>query len=71
MASTGTSTETPRLRRLMTLSETAEAIRRSESQLRWLMTQRKAPPHAKVAGRIMFDADMLADWIDAQFAEAS
>lgn len=60
-----------RLRRLLTLDEAAAALRKTPSQLRWLISQRKAPPHAKVGGRVMFDADELATWLDAQFAEAS
>lgn len=60
-----------RIRRLLTLEETADLLRRTPSQLRWLISQRKAPPHGKIGGRVMFDADDLAAWIDAQFAEAS
>jgi predicted DNA-binding transcriptional regulator AlpA len=71
MALQFTPSETPRIRRLLTLPEAAEAIRRSPAGLRWLMNQRKAPPHAKIGGRVFFDADELAAWIDAQFAEAS
>ncbi|WP_307807633.1 helix-turn-helix transcriptional regulator [Curtobacterium flaccumfaciens] len=60
----------PRLRRLLTLAETADALRKNESQLRWMIQQKTAPPHAKVGGRIYFDADLLAAWLDEQF-EAS
>jgi predicted DNA-binding transcriptional regulator AlpA len=63
--------ETPRLRRLLTLAETAEALRKNESQLRWMISKKTAPPHAKIGGRVMFDAEHLAAWVDAQFAEAS
>lgn len=63
--------ESPRLRRLLTLSETAEALRKSDSQLRWLIHERKAPPFAKIGGRILFDADGVADWLDSQFEDAS
>lgn len=61
----------PRLRRLLTLDETAEALRRTPVQLRSMVQQRKAPRHAKIAGRLMWDADEVAEWIDAHFAEAS
>lgn len=63
--------ETPRLRRLLTLAEAAEALRKNESQLRWMIQKKTAPPHAKIGGRVMFDADRLAAWLDEQFAEAS
>ncbi|MDP4333221.1 helix-turn-helix domain-containing protein [Curtobacterium sp. A7_M15] len=60
-----------RLRRLLTLPETAELLRKTESQLRWMLKVKSAPPHAKVGGRIVFDADEVAAWIDQQFAVAS
>jgi|GEM_PF-1698591 len=71
MNPTAPSLPTPKLRRLMTLSETAEALRKSDSQLRWMIAQNAAPPHAKVGGRITFDADEVAAWLDEQFREAS
>ncbi|MET3450110.1 helix-turn-helix domain-containing protein [Curtobacterium sp. 1544] len=71
MNPTAPSLPTPKLRRLMTLSETAEALRKSDSQLRWMIAQNSAPPHAKVGGRITFDADEVAAWLDEQFREVS
>jgi hypothetical protein len=61
----------PRFRRLMTLEETAQALRKTPSQLRWLIHVEKAPPSALIGGRRVFDADIVAAWIDAQFAQAS
>ena len=61
----------PRLRRLLTLEETAEALRKTPSQLRWLIHVDKAPPSALVGGRRVFDADSVADWINEQFSKAS
>ena len=47
--------------RLLTLGETAEMLRRSESQLRWMITAGKAPQSSKIMGRIMFrEPDVLA-----------
>jgi hypothetical protein len=66
-----TSYPTPRLRRLLTLEETAEALRKTPSQLRWLIHVDKAPPSALIGGRRVFDSDSVASWIDAQFAKAS
>lgn len=60
-----------RLRRLLTLTETADVLRKTDSQLRWMLKVKSAPPHAKVGGRIMFDADEVAAWLDQQFAVAS
>lgn len=62
---------TPKLRKLMTLEETAEALRKTPSQLRWLIHRGNCPPSALVGGRRVFDADLVADWLNDQFAEAS
>jgi hypothetical protein len=62
---------TPRLRKLLTLEETADALRKTPSQLRWLIHVDKAPPSARIGGRRLFDADRVAEWLDDQFAEAS
>lgn len=66
----GPELDTPMLRRLLTLQETAEALRKNESQLRWMIQKKTAPPHAKLGGRIYFDARLVAQWVDEQF-EAS
>jgi predicted DNA-binding transcriptional regulator AlpA len=62
---------TPAFRRLLDLPEAAGVLHKSESQLRWMIKTKQAPPFAKIGGRIMFDADLLGKWLDAQFAEAS
>ena len=62
---------THRLRRLLTLEETADALRKTPSQLRWLIHVDKAPPSALIGGRRVFDADAVASWVDAQFEQAS
>lgn len=66
-----TNNPAPRLRRLLTLEETAEALRKTPSQLRWLIHVDKAPPNALIGGRRVFDADSVANWIDEQFSRAS
>ncbi|WP_166781134.1 helix-turn-helix transcriptional regulator [Curtobacterium salicis] len=68
MPVTRSALETPLLRRLLTLNETAEALRKKPSQLRWMIQRRTAPPHAKIGGRLMWDADQLAAWLDTQFS---
>ncbi|QHK19725.1 helix-turn-helix domain-containing protein [Pseudarthrobacter psychrotolerans] len=56
---------------LLTLDEVATVLRKSPSQLRWLIHNGKAPRSAKIGGRRMWrEADVLA-WIDAQFRDAA
>lgn len=57
---------------LLTLSETAERLRKSEAQLRWMIHAGTAPKSAKIGGRRMFRASDVEDYINAAFeAEAS
>lgn len=54
---------------LWTLGETAERLRKSEAQLRWMIHNGTAPRSAKLGGRRMFrEADVLA-WIEAAFED--
>jgi len=57
--------------KLLTLSETAERLRKTESQLRWLITQRKAPASALIGGRRMFRESDIERFIDEAFESAS
>jgi excisionase family DNA binding protein len=57
---------------LLTLSEAAERLRKSEAQLRWMIHAGTAPRSAKIGGRRMFRASDVEDYINAAFeAEAS
>lgn len=57
---------------LLTLAETAERLRKSEAQLRWMIHAGTAPRSAKIGGRRMFRASDLEDYINTAFeAEAS
>lgn len=57
---------------LLTLGETAERLRKSEAQLRWMIHNGTAPRSAKIGGRRMFRAADVEDYINAAFeAEAS
>lgn len=56
---------------LLTLSETAEQLRKTESQLRWMIHTGTAPKHAKIGGRIMFRASDVAEFVSAAFAETA
>lgn len=57
---------------LLTLAETAEQLRKSEAQLRWMIHAGTAPRSAKIGGRRMFRASDVEAYIDAAFeAEAS
>ncbi|TAM68232.1 MAG: DNA-binding protein [Microbacteriaceae bacterium] len=51
----------------MTLSETADVLRKTESQLRWQMHQGNAPASALIGGRRMFRRSDVDAWITAQF----
>lgn len=64
-------TRPAQMRKLLKLNETADLLRKSPDQLRWMIKTKTAPPHAKIGGRIMFDADVVAVWLDEQFTEAS
>lgn len=55
---------------LLTLPETAELLRKSQAQLRWMLHVGTAPKHAKIGGRIMFRRADVEAYIDAAFDEA-
>jgi predicted DNA-binding transcriptional regulator AlpA len=57
--------------RLLTLGETAERLRKSEAQLRWMIHAGTAPRSAKIGGRRMFREDMVEQFIRDAFEEAS
>lgn len=57
------------LTRLLTLSETAERLRRSDSQLRWLVHAGKAPKSALIGGRRMFREEDVDSFIEEAFAD--
>jgi predicted DNA-binding transcriptional regulator AlpA len=52
---------------LLTLAETAERLRKSEAQLRWMIHAATAPKSAKIGGRRMFRASDVEDYINAAF----
>ena len=55
---------------LWTLTETAEALRKTPSQLRWMIHQGSAPKSALIGGRRMFrEADVEA-YIEAAFSQS-
>ncbi|MBF4549206.1 helix-turn-helix transcriptional regulator [Pseudoclavibacter sp. VKM Ac-2888] len=56
---------------LLTLSEVAEALRKSEKQLRWMIHQGTAPKSALIGGRRMFRATDVEAFIVAAFEDAS
>lgn len=55
---------------LKTLSETAAQLRKSDTQLRWLMHQGTAPKSALIGGRRMFREADIEAWIAARFDQA-
>lgn len=56
---------------LLTLAETAEQLRKSEAQLRWMIHAGTAPRSAKIGGRRMFRAADIEDYINAAFEAAA
>lgn len=52
---------------LLTLAETAELLRKSEAQLRWMIHAGTAPKSAKIGGRRMFRSSDIEAYIDAAF----
>ncbi|MFJ3487987.1 helix-turn-helix transcriptional regulator [Leifsonia aquatica] len=54
---------------LLTLAETAERLRKSEPQLRWMIHKKTAPKSAIIGGRRMFRESDVNAWIDEQFTK--
>ncbi|QSZ49589.1 helix-turn-helix domain-containing protein [Arthrobacter sp. D5-1] len=56
---------------LLTLSETAARLRKSESQLRWMIHNGTAPPSAKIGGRRLFRESDISDYINQAFEQSA
>lgn len=54
---------------LLTLAETAERLRKSDAQLRWMIHQGTAPKSALIGGRRMFREEDIDAFIKEAFAE--
>lgn len=54
---------------LLTLAETAQLLRKSDSQLRWMIHQNTAPRSALIGGRRMFLLVDVTAYIENAFAE--
>lgn len=52
---------------LLTLAETAERLRKTESQLRWMIHSGTAPKSALIGGRRMFRESDLEEYINQAF----
>lgn len=57
--------------RLLTLSETAVRLRKSDAQLRWMIHAGTAPPSAKIGGRRLFRSSDLDAYINRAFSDAA
>ena len=55
---------------LWTLTETAEALRKTPSQLRWMIHQGSAPRSALIGGRRMFRGADVEAYIEAAFSQS-
>ncbi|GGJ20593.1 helix-turn-helix transcriptional regulator [Paenarthrobacter histidinolovorans] len=54
---------------LLTLAETAERLRKSQAQLRWMLHQGTAPRSAKIGGRRLFRESDINDYINKAFEQ--
>ena len=54
--------------KLCTLDETAEKLRKSPAQLRWMIHNKTAPKSALIGGRRMFRDEDIESFIEAAFA---
>ncbi len=55
---------------LLTLTEAAERLRKTDSQLRWMIHNKTAPRHAKIGGRVVFRQTDVDAYVAAAFGEA-
>lgn len=56
---------------LLTFTEAASRLRKTESSLRWMMQTGTAPKHAKIGGRIYFRETDVNRYIEEAFQAAS
>lgn len=56
---------------LLTLLETADQLRKSPAQLRWMIHNGTAPKSALIGGRRMFRSSDVQDYINAAFDDAA
>jgi excisionase family DNA binding protein len=56
--------------KLLTLSETAQRLRKTDKSLRWMIHEGKAPKSALIGNRRMFRESDVDAFIEAAFAEA-
>lgn len=56
---------------LMTLTETAERLRKSPAQIRWMLHAGTAPKSALIGGRRMFRESDIEDYINRAFEDAA
>lgn len=57
--------------RLLTLEEVADRLRKTPSQLRWMIHSGTAPRSAKIGGRRMFLESSIEDFINQAFEAES
>ena len=57
------------MQKLMTLEETAERLRKSVTQLRWMLHRGTAPKSALIGGRRMFREEDVDAFIEEAFSE--
>lgn len=52
--------------RKLTSREAAKIVNRSEVSLERWRRLRKGPPYLRVMGRVLYNAEDIANWLDAQ-----
>lgn len=57
--------------KLITVSQLADRLGKSEASVRWMLHQGTAPRSAKIGGRVVFRESDVEAYIDAAFAEAA
>lgn len=53
--------------KLLTMQETADILRKSLEQMRWMRKQGTGPKSANIGGRILYRESDVYNWINQQF----
>lgn len=53
--------------KLLTMQETADILRKSIEQMRWMRKQGTGPKSASIGGRILYRESDVYRWINEQF----
>jgi hypothetical protein len=59
------------MKKLLTLTEAAEQLRRPEATLRYWRATSVGPRSCRIQGRVMYQEEDIAAWIEEQFSKES